>query len=172
MSTSATLPIVDFKNLTDEAIANYGMDAGAALFAWLVSKGLVNGDSLALQVGCLDDEAIWWQFGRRFIGDDAHTFVGNIGSGDGKLAAALKYEKDSVEVYQIHGDVIPEGPMRYTGGVYFVGRVKTAKGWMERIFAGAASGVQGHFDQAVMYTVITTMVGIWACKMQALHGKG
>jgi hypothetical protein len=148
-----------------------GLDAAVAAFELDVQAGLTTNDSLAIVVGTVE-KGVWNDLQGRLIGPDALQFVGNINEGTGKLATALRYETDSVNAYAVHGGQIPEGPQRYVGAVYYVARVETVEhGWMTRIFAGAASGVQGHFDQATTYSALTRMAALWALKMQALHGK-
>lgn len=165
-------PKVDFAKLTDEEIAQHGLNAGQAAFERDVADGFTNGDSLAMVVGGVDSRSpMWRELGRREIGPDAAQFFENIGATDGKLATALTYQTESVAALQAHGDDIPAGPQRYTGGVYYTARVLTReRGWMTRNFAGAASGVQGHFDMKATYAALTTMGALWALKMQALHG--
>ncbi len=168
----ATLaPRIDFARLSDEGIANYGLEAAQDAFLRDVAEGLTNGDSLALVVGAVDDDE-WVELGNRLFGPAGLEFVANIDPDEGKLATALRYEMDSIEANQLRGDSIPEGPQRYTGAVFHVARAHTAEnGWMTRIFAGAASGVQGHVDMATTYTALTRMGALWALKMQTLHGK-
>jgi hypothetical protein len=164
-------PQIDFAELTDEEIAQHGLNAGQATFEQDVAAGFTNGDSLAMVVGEVY-APLWHELGRREIGLDAAQFFENIGYEDGKLATALKYETESVAAFEAHGDDVPKGPQRYTGGVYYTARVFTREsGWMKRDFAGAASGVQGHFDMKATYTALTTMGALWALKMQALYGK-
>jgi hypothetical protein len=165
-------PRIDFTALGDVEIAGHGLLVAEVVFNNAVSYGLTNGDSLAIVVGFVNDEGVWRELGRRFLGPDGYNFLGNISPQTGKLVTALRHEMDSIEANQLHGDVIPIGPMRYTGAVWHVARVQTVEnGWMTRVFAGAASGVQGHFDQATVYTALTRMGALWAIKMQALHGK-
>jgi len=136
-----------------------------------VAAGFTNGDSLVMVVGVVDPS--WRELDYREIGPDAAEFRKNIDYANGKLATALFYQTESVAALEAHGDDIPEGPQRYTGGVHYTARVLTQeRGWMKRNFAGAASGVQGHFDMRATYAALTTMGALWALKMQALHGKG
>ena len=165
-------PRVNFAGLTDEEIARHGLDAGRAAFVQDVVAGFTNGDSLAMVVGevCAP---VWHELGRQEIGPAAEPFFENIGFADGKLATALTYQSESVAAFETHGNDIPVGPQRCTGGVYYTARVLTREcGWMERDFAGAASGVQGHFDMTATYVALTPMGALWALKMQALYGKG
>lgn len=165
-------PQVDFANLTDEKIAQHGLDAGQAAFERDMAVGFTNGDSLAMVVGEAS-VGLWHELGRREIGPDAGRFFENIDYTDGKLATALTYQTESVAALEAHDNDIPDGPQRYTGGVYYTARVLTQEhGWMRRDFAGAASGVQGHFDMKATYAALTTMGALWALKMQVLHGKG
>jgi hypothetical protein len=164
-------PRVIFANLNDRGIAELGLDAAEAAFQRDVQLGLTNGDSLIITVGA-EDDGPWQELGRRAIGPDAEQFAANIDPDTGKLATALNFEMNSVDAYAQYRGHVPEGPQRYTGGVYYAARVKTAdRGWLSRTFAGAASGVQGHLDMATVYAALTHMAAAWAFKMQALHGK-
>jgi hypothetical protein len=165
-------PMFDFAQMSDRDIADAGLDAAEAAFLRDVKIGVTNGDSLIMTVGWVQD-GTWIELGRRGIGPDADQFGANIDPVNGKLATALVYGTESVAAYQLHGEHIPEGPQRYTGGVYYVARAKTAdRGWLMRIFAGAGSGVQGHIDMASVYTALTHMGAFWALKMLEQYGKG
>jgi len=156
--------------MSDEDMVDIGLDAAEVAFGHDRSTGLLNGDSLAIVVGTLDDDT-WNELGRAHFGSAAAQFDVNIDPVKGKLATAITYGMDSITARWSFGDIVPEGPQRWTGAVYFVARVETLQGWMVRTFAGAASGVQGHFDQATTYTALTRMGALWALKMQAIYGK-
>ncbi len=159
-----------FVTMSDEDMAEIGLLAAEVAFDHDCSTGFLSGQSLAIVVGTFDN-GMWNELGRSHFGPDAARFDVNIDSVKGKLATALIYEEDSIKAYWNYGDRIPEGPQRWTGAVYHVARVETLNGWMERVFVGAASGVQGHYDQATTYTALTRMGALWAIKMQALYGK-
>lgn len=164
-------PKVNFAELSDEEIARRGLAAAKVAFKYDVEEGYANGDSLVIVVGALTGLE-WVELGRDYFGPDAEEFAVNVDADTGKLATTLQFGMESIVAYQLHGAAIPEGPQRFTGGVYYVARVKTAdNGWMLRIFAGAASGVQGHFDMAEVYSALLRMGACWAMKMQALYGK-
>ncbi len=166
-------PRVEYGTLSDEDIAIIGLDAAEAAFLHDVEAGLTNGDSLILVVGTVGNTASTWQeLGRRGIGPNFEKFVGYVDPITGKLAMVLMRGENSDQVYEEFGDRVPEGPQRWTGGVYYAQSVQTVdEGWTGRNFAGAASGVQGYFDAATVYTALTRMGAAWALKMQALHGK-
>lgn len=162
---------VDYAKIGDAEIAAYGLAAAKATFDRDVADGLTNGDSLIITLGVVDDRQ-WRSLVRDGFGPDSAQFAGNIDADTGKLATALRRHLDSITAYATFGDGIPEGPQRFTGGVYYVGRAKTVeRGWMFRIFAGAADGVQGHFSQEAVSAGLQRMVAIWAMSMQALYGK-
>jgi hypothetical protein len=164
-------PQVDFANMSDYDIAQIGLVAAMNAFTEDSGMGYTNNDSLAIVVGEMV-EGHYNELGSKTFGPDGADFIGNIDFESGKLATAIRYEVDSITAYQELGDVIPEGPQRWTGAVHFTARVKTAEqGWMTRDFVGAASGVQGHFDMATVYTALTRMGACWAMQMQALFGK-
>ena len=168
---TALEPKVNYAVLSDSDITTIGLDAAEATFRRDVAAGLTNGDSLIITVGFVKD-GDWYELGRRGFGPHAEQFASNVDPATGKLATALQYRLESVAAYELRGDSIPEGPQRYTGGVYYVARVRTTdQGWMTRVFAGAASGVQGHLDMATVYAALTHMSAAWAFKMQALYGK-
>jgi len=168
---SSLEPRVNFAVLGDTDIAEMGLDAAEASFRRDVSVGLTNGDSLIISVGYVED-GNWYELGRRGFGPHAEEFAANVDPGTGKLATALEYGMDSVAAYNEYGNDVPEGPQRYTGGVYYLARVKTDRqGWVCRTFAGAASGVQGHFDQATVYAALTHMAAVWALSMQGKYGS-
>jgi len=163
-------PQIDFASMSDVDIAQAGLTAAMSAFDDDVSRGYTNGDSLAIVVGVVDDGQ-WVELSRGLFGADAEAFLDNIDPVTGKLATTLNYSADSISAYLQLGDSIPEGPRRWTGAVYYVARVQTAQRWMHRAFVGAASGVQGHYDMATVYTALTRMGACWALQMQALHGK-
>ncbi len=165
-------PQVDFATLSDEGIARIGLNAAEEFFLSLVSGGVTNGDSLYMVVGITSPQLGWQELGHRAVRPDAHQFRRYVDPDNGKLAPVIRHGVDSVVAYAERGDQIPAGAQRYTGGVSYRARVLTIEqGWMTRVFVGAASGVQGHFDQAVMYTALTTMGALWAQKMLALFGE-
>jgi len=156
--------------MSDVDIAEIGLHAAESAFDNDCSTGLVNGSSLAIVVGVIDDNT-WIELGRAHFGPSAAEFDVNIDPVKGKLASAITYGMDSITARWSFGDHVPEGPQRWTGAVYYVARVKTlGNGWMVRIFAGAASGVQGHYDMATTYSALTRMGANWAFKMQSLYG--
>ncbi len=164
-------PQINFANMSDGEIADVGLTAAMLAFDEDVSMGFTNGDSLAIVVGEVSNGQ-WNELGRQIFGPEGESFLQYIDAETGKLSTVLKYSIDSITAYQDLGDLIPEGPQRWTGAVHYVARVQTVEhGWMIRDFAGAASGVQGHFDMATVYTALTRMGACWALKMQALHGK-
>jgi len=168
---SSLEPRVDFGALDDAGIAERGLDAAEASFRRDVAAGVTNGNSLIITVGYVEGRR-WHEGGRRGIGPDAEKFAANIDPETGKLATALEYCVDSIVAYGEYDTDIPDGPQRYTGAVYYVAHVKTERrGWMRRTFAGAASGVQGHFDQATVYGALLHMAALWALSMQAQYGK-
>ena len=165
----ASLTPIDYGALTDEQITDIGLDAAAVAFANDVVAGLTNGDSLILVVGIKTLNG-WTEWGRRSFGPDAAQFEINVDSEQGKLATSLQFGKDSVHAFQNYGDQIPKGPQRYTGGVYHVARAETKRGWHSMVFAGAASGVQGHLDMAVTYSALTRMGAAWVLREIAHYG--
>lgn len=165
-------PRVDFAALSDRDIAELGLEAAVAAFERDVKAGLTNNDSLALVIGLLNHSSDWTELARRLIGPDAEEFLLNINPHNGKLATALRHRMNSVDAYEQFGTEVPNGPQRYTGAVFHTARVKTEEaGWLSRNFVGAASGVQGHFDMATVYSALTRMGALWALKMQAVFGK-
>lgn len=166
-------PTVDFASLEPEDIANLGLDGAERAFEQDVADGLTNGDSICIVVGVdSDGHGTWTPWGSRLIGTDAASFLGNIDEETGKLATAIEIGADSVVAYKEYGDEIPEGARRYTGAVYYTAYVETkTRGWRTMHFVGAASGVQGHFDQAAVYRALTRMAAVWAQQQVALYGK-
>lgn len=166
-----TIPKVDFGSLTDDEIAQYGLSDGKATFERDRAAGLTNGDSLAMVVG-VRINGKWYELGNQEIGTDAAQFVPNIDYATGKLATALTYQLDSVDALSVYEDEIPEGAQQYTGGVFYTARVRTRdRGWMEREFAGASSGVQGQFDAKATAAAVRSMGALWVSKMEVLYGK-
>jgi hypothetical protein len=164
-------PDVDFGLLSDFDIARRGMSIGVATFNKDLAYGMLNGDSLALVAGVVDD-GLWQELCKQTLGPTGEEFLDNISPKTGKLATTLRYRMNSGMANQLYGNIIPEGPMRYTGAVWHTQGVETIKlGWLTRDFASAASGVQGYFDQAVAFTTVTHMAALWALKMQAMLGK-
>lgn len=160
------VPQVDYASLSDYDIAEIGLDAARAAFDCDVKAGLTNGDSLDIIVGTVNSLGEWLELGRRTFGPDGEQFFVNIEPDDGKLATVLTYNVDSILAYRRLGDKLPEGPQRWTGGVTHNAYAHTREGWRSRTFCGAASGVQGHFDMATVYTALTRMGAAWALQMQ------
>lgn len=169
----ATLtPTVNYKTMTDKDMAEKALAVTQAAFEAAIAEGLLSGDSLAIQVGAEDDFGHFEMIAQKFFGPDAEQFLANTDVNTGKLATVLRYNQDSIEAVQEHGDEIPEGPQSWTGGVCYEARVFVpGDGWLTRIFYAAASGVQGHFDMSHMYTLLTFMGGMWAQKMQAKYNE-
>ncbi len=164
-------PQIDFGRMSDSDITEMGLTAAMIAFTEDVGMGYTNGDSLAIVVGVASN-GLWNELGRQIFGPEGEDFLPYIDFRTGKLSTAIKYGVDSIAAYQDLGDSIPEGPQRWTGAVHYIARVQTVEhGWMTRDFAGAASGVQGHFDMATVYTALTRIGACWALKMQALYGK-
>lgn len=169
--STVTTPTIDFGSLTNEEIAQRALKRGKTTFELDRADGLVTGDSLAMVIG-MRIHGKWCELGRQEIGTDAAQFVPNIDYATGKLATALNYQLDSVDALSVFEDEIPEGAQQYTGGVFYVARVKTRDcGWMQREFAAAASGVQGEFDANAAAAAVRFAGTLWVSKMQALYGK-
>lgn len=167
--------MIDYTSYTPKQIAELGLDAAEYSFLRDVERGATNGSSLAIKVGeVLTDNGDWWfeERGIRLIGSDAGQFVPNISAVDGKLATVIQFHDNSIDAYFTHGTDVPSGAQRYTGGMMRHARVHTIqRGWMEKVFAGAASGVQGHFDQKTVGAALLDMEATWALQQQALFDK-
>jgi hypothetical protein len=159
--------MLNYAAMTDADIAAFGLDAGETVFAQSVEAGATNGNSLYIRAGIITANG-YNEWGCRAIGPNADEFAKNIGPEDGKLATVLKYADDTI-VASRHFNP-PEGPQSWTGGVIHRAMVQVGDKWRDCAFVGAASGVQGHFDMATVYTVLTHMGAAWALRERAQAG--
>lgn len=94
----------------------------------------------------------------------------NVSTKTGKLATVVEYRMDSVVAYHLFGENVLTGAKGWTGGVIHIARCHLTSGkWLVRIFAGAASGVQGVYDMATVYTALLHMAAAWAQHELALE---
>lgn len=166
-------PSYDYLKMTDEGMTAFGFEAGTALFCSLKEAGLLNNNSLFMRAGVMtESDERFVEFGTQVIGDGMEYAV-NTDPDTGKIATVIEFQQDSIAAFSDYGERVGDGPRQWTGGVFYVARVKLASGrWLYRVFVGAASGVQGHFDQVVMYAVLTTMGAAWAQRELAREAAG
>lgn len=163
----------DYLSMTGEDMAVLGFKAGEAFFKSLSDAGVLNGANLFIRVGTVSNEGAFTEYGTWEIGDDAAQYAANTDPRTGKLATVLDCRMDSITAVQFYGEDVGEGARRYVGGVRHEGQVELKSGeWLFRIFAGAASGVQGHFDQATMHAVLGAMEAVWAQHELAREAAG
>ena len=153
--------------MSDADIAAFALKTGGKYFDYLLHKGLLKDDSLFIRVGTIDGDGQYVELGTMSYGDKekAGQFAANTDPSDGKLYTVVFYRKDSSWVSQTFGRSLApdDDPRTWIGGVFHEARVKLPdENWDDHVFVGAASGVQGWFDEAVTRQVLSLMGALWA----------
>lgn len=163
-------PKLELAHLSDAQIATISLDAGAAVFSSLVSFGVTTGpngpDALHMRVGAAV-HGTFVQWGERTIGNgDAFTI-----NTDGKAETATVYEMNSDDAFAEYGDDIPEGPQRWTGGVFVQVQTKLDDNTVVELDpnVAAASGVQGEIDRTVSATVANVAASLVSLREKARY---
>ena len=167
-------PDVDLgEYLVDEWIAKLALDAGEAVFNVLYGAGITAGpkvpDALHMRVGTVvNGEFVQW--GERTIGDGNEFSVNT----EGKAMTAAAYGMNSDEAFARYGDSIPDGPQRWTGGVFVSVHTKFDDGIQVMLDpnVAACSGVQGEIDRAVSAAIGNVAASLLALREKARHASG
>lgn len=176
-------PTVNYLELTDDELAQLGLDAAKEHFTYLCGKGRVTNDSLHARYGMsaefiedgrIDPDIV--EIAEKDIGLDGHTFAVNTGM-DGKLGTVAKYDCDSNDATIDFGleavaDGDPGDPRGWTGGAFLLARIKLDGVTYARKFGMACSGVQGSHDLICARTGAQDAAGAWMERVKARHAAG
>jgi hypothetical protein len=166
-------PELDLAALSDKQIATIALNVGEATFHSLYVSGVTAGpngpDALHMRVGAVvDDTFVEW--GERTVGNGSEFAVNTVG----KAGTASKYHMNSDAAATKYGNAIPEGPGRWTGGVYVAVTTKlndTAWVMLDPNVA-ACSGVQGEFDRVVSAAIGNTAASLVSLREKAKLATG
>jgi hypothetical protein len=161
----------DYANASDADLAGLGLEAAREHFESARAAGLLEGDSLFLLVGTVDgsEDGGFVAWDRVGFGPDWLDCVENVDPRTGKIATAIEYRMDSALAACYYGEQLGDGPRSWTGGVYHLAVANLGNGqWRQRVFVGAASGVQGVFDADITSVALRRIGAAWALREQAL----
>jgi len=161
-------PELDLAALSDAQIATIALNVGEATFHSLYVSGVTAGpngpDALHMRVGSVvDDTFIQW--GERTVNTGSQFAINT----KGKAETAATYRMNSDDAATVYGNDIPEGPGRWTGGVYVSVRTKLNDG-TQIIFnpnVAACSGVQGELDRVVAAAIGNTTASLVSLRKKA-----
>jgi len=156
-------PAFDYASATDEQLGQLGLKAARRHFTGALEDGLLNGDSLAISLGYVGPDGEYVELAQDTFGDDGDEFFVNINPQDGKIATAIQYRMDSDVAAANYGEPNSNNRRWWTGAVWRQKIVTLRSGRrLTRIFVGAASGVQGDFDDDTVSAGLRRMAAIWA----------
>ncbi|HSW77666.1 MAG TPA: hypothetical protein VLG36_02615 [Candidatus Chromulinivoraceae bacterium] len=153
--------------LSDTQIATIALNVGEATFHALYVSGVTAGpngpDALHMRVGTVVD-GLFVQWGERTVGDGEAFAVNTVG----KANTAAAYRMNSDDAFAQYGEAIPEGPGRWTGGVYVSVSTKLDNDSRTSLDpnVAACSGVQGELDR-----VVSAAIGNTAASLVSLREK-
>ncbi len=166
-------PTFDYASATDEQIGQLGITAAKRHFDGALEDGLPDGDSLAISLGYVGPDGGYIELARDTFGDDGEQFFLNINPEDGKIATAIQYRMDSDLAAANYGEPNSKNRRWWTGGVFRQKLVTLKSGRrLTRIFVGAASGVQGDFDDDTVSAGLRRMSAVWAQRELAREAAG
>lgn len=158
---------LDIARLSDAQIATIALNVGEATFNSLYVSGVTSGpngpDALHMRVGAVVD-GTFVQWGERTVGNGS-AFAVNT---EGKANTAATYRMNSDDAFVQHGEAIPEGPQRWTGGVFVSVQTKLSDDTWVALDpnVAACSGVQGELDR-----VVSAAIGNTAASLVSLREK-
>lgn len=160
-------PELDLAALSDGQIATIALNVGEATFHSLYVSGVTTGpngpDALHMRVGSVTGNT-FVEWGERTVGNGSQFAVNTVG----KAGTAATYGMNSDDAAAAYGDVIPEGPGRWTGGVFVSVRTKFDDDTQAALDpnVAACSGVQGELDR-----VVSAAIGNTAASLVSLREK-
>lgn len=166
-------PELDLAVLSDTQIATIALNVGEATFHSLYISGVTAGpngpDALHMRVGSVVDGS-FIQWGERTVNAGGQFAVNT----EGKAETAATYRMNSDDAAAVHGDDIPEGPGRWTGGVYVSVRTKLNDGTLVTLNpnVAACSGVQGELDRVVSAAIGNTAASLVSLRKKAQLASG
>ncbi len=166
-------PELDLAALSDRQIATIALNVGEATFNSLYVSGVTAGpkgpDALHMRVGSVVD-GMFIQWGERTVNAGSEFAVNTVG----KAGTAATYGMNSDDAAAQYGDAIPEGPGRWTGGVYVAVRTKFDDDTQTALDpnVAACSGVQGEFDRVVSAAIGNTAASLVSLREKARRAVG